>query len=89
MSPNCGNSGDSLPNSPELNLPEFGSTLEVNDFTGCFVERCPVLLVIIYTQTDVDDILLHRRLRFCFMIGALQLTNLRHPSLMAALGSAK
>ena len=48
-----------------------------------------MVLGIIDIQADVDYILFHRRLRFCFMVGALQLTNLRYPSLMVALGSAK
>ena len=68
---------------------QCGPALEINDFTGFFVERCTVVLGIIDIQADVDYILFHRRLRFCFMVGALQLTNLRYPSLMVALGSAK
>jgi hypothetical protein len=35
---------------------------------------------IIDIQADVDYLLLRRRLRVCFVIGALKLTNLRYPS---------
>ena len=56
---------------------------------GNFVKCRAVALGIIDIKADVDYILFHRRLRFCLMVGASQLTNLRYPSLMVALGSAK
>jgi len=46
-------------------------------FTGFFVARCTMVLGIIDIQTVVDYILFHRRLHFCFMVGALQLINIQ------------